>query len=162
MGREQGPMCHYGGYGRRSLAAVAPPPPAPEGGEEYWKCSEAVDESCHQFRHDHGAHRRYRMAFLARLRAHTDGCCGSDGCVSCASSSSGVKAAGCTPSFIDHACSADFTSCEMALKGKPHDYLMGSALRPTFPEGSKRCSLCGQMSALSTSPRARTPAPPVR
>ena len=40
--------------------------------------------------------------------------------MSCASSSSGVKAAGCTPSFIDHACSADFTSCEMALNGKPH------------------------------------------
>lgn len=111
MGREQGAMCYsHHGHGRRRLDA-APAPGADS--MAYWKCSMAVESACGQYRHD------------------------PTGCNTCASSHAAVlKSQGCTTEFIDHACSADFGSCEGAL-----DRVCKKAVASNSPQECEQCAL---------------------
>ena len=89
MGKEAGAMCHEGGHGRRRQLDEAPEEPPP-----YWTCSQAVRTACGSYRHN------------------------PTGCESCATTHAAtLKAAGCTTEFIDHACSANFDSCDTAVSG---------------------------------------------
>ena len=106
IGREERAMCHEGGHGRRQLQ---------EGGggdSAYWKCSEEVQQVCSQYRHDPA------------------------GCESCASAHAPVlEQAGCTADFIDHACSANFETCERAL-----DSVCAEAIASNDPKACEQCA----------------------
>lgn len=106
MGREEGAMCHEGGHGRRQLGEA----PA---GAAYWQCSKEVESLCGNYRHD------------------------PTGCQACAATHvASLKGAGCTTGYIDHACSADFGSCEEKLKS-----VCKEAISSNSPDECEQCAL---------------------